>query len=328
MTTRPRVFITRRIPEEAIDLLRASCDVTVNPHDRPPARDELLAAVADCDGVVTLLQDRVDGGLLDRAPRLRVVANFAVGVDNVDIPACSARGVWVTHTPGVLTDATAELALALVFAAARRVAEGDRYVRAGRFTGWQPMGFLGLELKGKTLGIVGAGRIGQAVGRKAAGFEMRLLYAARTPKPEFEAATGARRCALDELLAASDVVVITVPLTAETRRLIGARELGLMKPTAVLVNVARGPVVDEPALAKALLEGRIAGAGLDVYEKEPEVHSDLMRCETAVLLPHVGSSTIDARRRMAMMAAENCLAGVQGRVPPQALNGSEVKART
>ena len=321
---RPRIFVTRRIPEPGLDVLRPHGDVAVNPHDRPPARDELLAAVRDCDGLVAMLADRIDAALLDAAPRLRVVANFAVGTDNLDIPAASARGVWLTNTPGVLTDATAELAWALIFAASRRIAEGDRYVREGRFTGWAPMLMLGLQLQGKTLGVVGAGRIGRAVARKGPAFGMRVVYCSRTPKPDLERETGAARRDVDALLAESDVVVLACPLTPETRGLLGAERLGRMKRTAVLVNVARGPVVDEAALVRALGSGSIAGAGLDVYEKEPEVHPGLLACPTAVLLPHVGSGTHDTRRRMAVMTCENCLAGVQGRVPPQALNAAEV----
>jgi glyoxylate reductase len=322
----PRAFVTRRIPDAGLDVLRPHCDVTVNPHDRPPTRDELLAAVRGCDGLVPMLADRVDAALLDAAPRLRVVASFAVGLDNVDVPAAGARGVWVTNTPGVLTDATAELAWALVLAAARRIAEGDRHVREGRFTGWAPMLMLGLQLQGKTLGVVGAGRIGQAVARKGPAFGMRVVYCSRTPKPELERETGAARRDVDALLAESDVVVLACPLTPETRHLIGRERLARMKRTAVLVNVARGPVVDEAALARALQDGAIAGAGLDVYEREPEIHPGLLACPNAVLLPHVGSGTHDTRRRMAVMTCENCLAGVQGRVPPQAVNAAEVAA--
>jgi glyoxylate reductase len=322
--SRPRVLVTRGIPEPGLDLLRPHCDVSVNPHDRPVTRDELLASVRDCDGLVAMLADRIDAALLDAAPRLRVVANFAVGTDNVDIPAAGARGVWVTNTPGVLTDATAELAWALVFAAARRIAEGDRYVRERRFTGWAPMLMRGLQLRGKTLGIVGAGRIGGAIARKGPAFGMRVLYHSRSAKPELEREAGAARRDLDALLAESDVVVLACPLTPETRGLIGAERLKSMKRTAVLVNVARGPVVDEAALARALQAGTLAGAGLDVYEREPEVHPLLFDCPTAVLLPHVGSATLDTRDRMSVMTCENCLAGVRGRVPPQAVNAEAV----
>jgi glyoxylate reductase len=319
--SRPRVFVSRRIPEAGIDLLRAHCEVAVGPDERPLPRREILEAVRDCEGLLCVMHTHVDDELLDAAPRLRVVANFGVGVDHIDIPACSARGVWVSNTAGSLTETTAELGWALILATVRRIAEGDRLVRSGRWSGTGPYFFLGTELPGKTLGVVGAGRIGQAVARRAAAFGMRALYWSRAPKP---GVAGEYR-GLDALLGESDVVVLTVTLVPETRHLIGARELALMKPGAFLVNIARGPVVDEAALAAALRDNRLAGAGLDVYEKEPEVHPDLLACERAVLVPHIGSATIETRTRMAVIAAENCLAGVQGRVPPLALNAGDVR---
>ncbi len=324
--TRPRIHVTRPITEEALELLRASAEVTTGPADRESSRPELLDLVRPCEGLLVVGHPKIDGELLDASPKLRVVANFGVGVDHIDLAAATDRGVWVSNTAGSLTETTAELAWALLLAATRRVAEGDRLVRAGRWQGFGPFFFLGTELPGKTLGIVGAGRIGQAVARRAAAFGMSCLYWSRRPKKDFEAATGAGHRELDGLLRESDVVVLTVSLTAETRHLIGARELGLMKPTSFLVNIARGPVVDEPALAKALLGRTIAGAGLDVYEKEPEVHPDLLRCDNAVLAPHVGSATIETRRRMSLLAAQNCLAGVQRRKPPLVLNG-EIRPR-
>ncbi len=318
--SRPRIHVTRPIAEEALDRLRAAADVGTGPAERESTRGELLDLVGPCDGLLVVGHPRIDAELLDAAPKLRVVANFGVGVDHIDVAAASARGVWVSNTAGSLTETTAELGWALILAATRRVAEGDRLVRAGRWKGFGPFFFLGTELSGKTLGVVGAGRIGQSVARRASAFGMSCVYWSRRPKAEFEAATGASHRELDALLRESDVVVLTVSLTADTRHLIGPRELGLMKPTATLVNIARGPVVDEPALAKALLDRRIAGAGLDVYEKEPDVHPDLLRCENAVLAPHIGSATIETRRRMALLAADNLLAGLEGRVPPLALN--------
>jgi glyoxylate reductase len=319
---RPRILVTRPIAEEALALLRQSCDVAVGPGDRDSTRAELLGAVRDCDGLLVVGHARVDGELLAAAPGLRMVANFGVGVDHIDLAAATARKVWVSNTAGSLTETTAELGWALILSTARRVAEGDRLVRADQWKGFGAFFFLGTELPGKTLGIVGAGRIGQAVARKAPAFGMKVLYYSRTPKPEFEEATGAGARDLDALLRESDFVILTVSLSAETRHLIGAREIGLMKKSAHLVNIARGPVVDEAALAGALLEGRIAGAGLDVYEKEPELHPDLLRCRSAVLAPHIGSATIETRRRMALLAADNLLAGLQGRVPPLALNAA------
>ncbi len=312
---RPKIVVTRRVQDEGLDLLRGSCDVVVEPPD-------LKAAVADAVGLLVASHTKVDVPLLDAAPRLKIVANFGVGVDHVDVPACSARGIWVSNTAGSLTETVAELGWALILAAVRRIAEGDRVVRGAKWIGVGPFFFLGTELSGKTLGIVGAGRIGQAVGRRAPAFGMRPIYASRTRHPGLEFRS------LDELLGESDVVVLTVGLSAETRRLIGERELGLMKPTSYLVNIARGPVVDEAALGRALLEKKLAGAGLDVFEDEPRVHADLLRCENAVLTPHIGSATLETRRRMARMSAENCLAGVSGGVPPLAVNAASIAART
>jgi glyoxylate reductase len=318
---RPRIHVTRPIAEEALAQLRASAEVTTGPADLESSRKELLELVRPCDGLLVVGHPRIDGELMDGAPGLKMIANFGVGVDHIDVAAASKRGIWVSNTAGSLTETTAELAWALILAATRRVAEGDRLIRAGQWKGFGPFFFLGTELPGKTLGIVGAGRIGQAVARRASAFGMRAVYWSRRPKKDFEEATGATHLELDLLLKESDIIVLTVSLTAETRHLIGERELGVMKPTAYLINIARGPVVDEAALASALLGRKIAGAGLDVYEKEPEVHPDLLRCPGAVLVPHVGSATIETRRRMSMLAVENCLAGVHGRTPPLVLNG-------
>jgi glyoxylate reductase len=317
---RPRVHVTRPIADEALARLRAEADVSTGPADQESSRAELLGFVKDCRGLLVVGHPKINGELMDMAPKLAMIANFGVGVDHIDVAAATARGIWVSNTAGSLTETTAELAWALILAATRRIAEGDRLVRAGQWTGFGPFFFLGTELPGKTLGVVGAGRIGQAVARRAAAFGMSSLYWSRQPKTEFEAATGAKPRELEALLRESDVVVLTVSLTAETRNLISERELGWMKRTATLVNIARGPVVDEAALAQALMLGRIASAGLDVYEKEPEVHPDLLRCQNAVLVPHIGSATIETRRRMSMLAVENLLAGLQGRVPPLLLN--------
>jgi glyoxylate reductase len=272
------------------------------------------------EAVATLLRVRVDAEFFDRAPGVRIVALVAVGYDNVDVPEATRRGVLITNTPDVLTEATADVAWSLLLSAARRVAEGDRYVRAGRFTKWDWTGFRGADVHGRTLGIVGAGRIGQAVARRGLGFAMKVLYAARSPKRDFERETGARRATLEKVLRESDFVSINVPLNAETRHLIGARELSLMKRTAILVNTARGPIVDEAALARALKARRIAAAGLDVYEKEPEVHPGLLGLDNVTLLPHIGSSTDSTRRAMYETALRNVLAYLSGRVPPNVVN--------
>jgi glyoxylate reductase len=273
------------------------------------SRDELLAAVAGADALVCLLSDRVDEELLARAPRLRVVANYAVGVDNIDLEAARRHGVAVTNTPDVLTEATADLAFALLLAAARRVGEGERLARSGEWRGWEPGQLLGAEVHGRTLGIVGLGRIGAAVARRAAGFSMRVLHA--SPRP----VAGTERVPLDDLLRESDFVSIHCRLDATTRGLIGARELGLMKPTAVLVNTARGAIVDEEALAAALAAGRLAGAGLDVYADEPRIPRALRAEPRAILLPHLGSATHAARARMAELCALGVREVLAGRTP-------------
>jgi glyoxylate reductase len=275
---------------------------------------------AETDAIVCLLGVKVDGALLDRARKVRVVSNVAVGYDNVDVPACTARGVVVTNTPDVLTEATADLAWALILAAARRVPEGDRYVRAGKWKCWDWTTLRGADVHGRTLGILGAGRIGQATGHRALGFSMQVLYTSRERKLLFEHTTMARRVDFKTLLRESDFLSIHVPLSKETRHLIGARELAMMKRSAILINTARGPVVDEAALAKALKSGRIAAAGLDVFEHEPKVHPGLLRLENVAILPHIGSATDSARRRMVETALRNCIAALKGEMPPNAIN--------
>lgn len=316
------VYVTRRIPEAGLERLRSALGaVRVHDADEPPARGALLDAVRGCAGVLAMLSDRVDAELLDAAgPGLRVVANYAVGYDNADLAACAARGVWVSNTPDVLTDATADLAWALLLAAARRVVEADRLARSGRWTGWAPMQMLGAAVAGRTLGVVGAGRIGGAVARRSAGFGMRVLYCDERPRPELERELGAERAELDALLERSDFVSLHVPLAPGTRGLIGARALARMKPGAILVNTSRGAVVDEAALVEALRAGRIGGAGLDVYADEPRLAPGLAALDNVVVLPHVGSATREARSRMAEVAAENLIAGVRGHRPPNCVN--------
>jgi glyoxylate reductase len=312
---RPRVFVARRIPEDGLAPIAAGCDADVWPDELPPPRDELLRRVAGCDGILTLLTDRVDDELLDAAgPQLRVVSNYAVGFDNIDVAACSRRGVAVGNTPGVLTETTADLAWALLMAAARRLPEGDRYVRAGKWLTWGPLLLLGPDVHDSTIGIVGFGRIGQAVARRARGFGMEILYhdVARLPE-DVTVPLGAAYVALDELLACSDFVSLHVNLTAETRHLINATTLAAMKPTAVLVNTSRGPVVDQAALADALRDGVIWAAGLDVTDPEPIPMDDpLVGLDNCLIVPHIASATRATRGKMAEMAAANLLAGVRG----------------
>ncbi len=324
---RQRVFIARALPGDAAErIAEAGFSVKVHPGESGPTRDELMAESASCAGLLTLLGDRVDEELLDNAPGLKVVSNYAVGYDNIDVDAATRRGVAVCNTPGVLTDATAELALALLFSAARRTCEGDRFVRSGAFEGWSPMLLLGVEIRGKTLGIVGAGRIGQAVGQRAACLGCTVLYADGAAREAFETETGARRVPLDALLRASDFVSLHVPLTAETRRMIGAPELASMKPGAVLINTSRGPVVDEEALARALAEGPLRAAGLDVYEEEPAVHPALLERDNVVLLPHLGSAAEETREAMARLATDNLLAALSGKRPAHLVNPEAFRA--
>ena len=318
----PKIVVTRRIPEPAIELLRGAGEVWVSPHDRQLERSELHAAAAGADALVTLLHDQVDGDLLDAAgPQLRCVANVAVGYDNVDLAAATSRGVWITNTPGVLTDATADLAIALILMVTRRLGEAERAVRSGKQWSWSMFYMLGTGLQDKTLGIVGLGAIGQATARRAIAFGMRIAYSSNGRAPaEVERALGARFLELDELLAVSDVVSLHAPLTDSTRHLLDARRLGLMKPTAYLINAARGPIVDEAALVAALEHDTIAGAGLDVYEHEPVVHSGLLGRDDVVLLPHLGSATVETRTAMAVLAARNAIAVLAGERPMTPVN--------
>jgi glyoxylate reductase len=319
--TEPPVLVTRLLAPEAMDHLRARCAVEVPGEDRPMPREELLRRVSGKRGLLPTLTDRVDQEVLDAAGRnLAVVANFAVGYDNVDVEACTRRGVVVTNTPDVLTDATADLAWGLILAASRRIGEGDRLVRSGRGWAWSPSFMLGREVTGKTLGIVGLGRIGRAVARRAAGFEVRILYTSRSRALDAERDLGAAYRDLPDLLTEADFVSIHVPLTPETHHLFDAEAFRRLRPTAVLVNTSRGPVVDEAALAAALRDGELGAAGLDVYEREPEIHPDLLDLENVVLAPHLGSATVETRTDMAMLAARNLVAVLEGEVPPSPVN--------
>jgi len=298
-------------------MLRAAGTVRIDEREEAIPRPDLLELVDDADAVLTLLHDRVDEELLEAAgPQLRCVANVAVGYDNVDVAAAARRGVVVTNTPGVLDDATADLTLALILAATRRVVEGDRFVRSGRPWTWGMHFMLGSDLRGKQLGIVGLGGIGRKVAQRARAFGMTIAYHSRHPAPaDVVARLGAERMPLEQLLASSDVLSLHSPLTPETRHLIGAAELAAMKPSAVLINAARGPVVDERALAEALAEKRIAAAGLDVYEHEPRVEPRLLELDNVVLSPHLGSATVETRTAMAELAARNAISVLRGQGP-------------
>jgi glyoxylate reductase len=320
------LVISRHLPEEALALARAGAVVRLPPEDRRLDRAELRAYLQDADGLVCLLTDTIDGDLLAAAPRLRVVANVAVGYDNIDVAAATRRGIVVTNTPGVLTETTADFTWALLLAAARRVPEADAYTRAGRFTEWGLMLLLGADVHGKTLGILGLGRIGRAVARRAQGFAMRLLYHDAVRDEAAERELGVLYRDKETVLREADFVTLHVPLLPETHHYIGEPELRSMKPTAYLINAARGPVVHEAALVRALREGWIAGAGLDVYEDEPRVHPGLLTCPNAVLAPHIASASRETRLRMARMAVENALAVLDGRRPAHPVNPEALPA--
>lgn len=326
--TKPKVFITRIIPDAGLRLVQAACDVDLWPEELPPSRGALLAHVAGVDGLLCLLTDRIDAEVMDAAgPNLKVISNHAVGFDNIDVPAATARGIPVGNTPGILTDATADFAFALLLAAARRVPEGERFVRAGRWKTWGPSLLLGPDVHGATLGLIGFGRIGQAMARRATGFAMRVLY--HDPSlPQPPAGLDATPVDLPTLLRESDFVSLHVPLTPETRGLINRETLALMKPTAVLVNTARGPVVDPDALYEALRDGRIFAAALDVTDPEPiPLDSPLLTLDNCLIVPHIASASVTTRQKMSLMAAENLIAGLKGERLPNCVN-PEVYQRT
>lgn len=313
-----RVVVTGRIPEAAIEKLRAEHDVDAWAGPQTITREELLRRVAGADAIVSLLTERVDAELLEAAgPQLKVVANVAVGYDNIDVPACTQRGIVATNTPGVLTEATADIAFGLILMATRRLGEGERLIRSGQAWKWGMFFLLGSSLQGKTLGIVGMCGIGQATARRAKAFGMEIVYQSRSEvDPQIAAELDARRVDLDELLAVADVVSLHCPYGPATHHLIGAEQLTAMKNSAFLINTARGPIVNEDALATALREGVIAGAGLDVFEKEPSVHPELLGLDNVALVPHLGSATVETRTAMAMLAADNALAVLSGEQPP------------
>lgn len=315
-----RVFVSRAVPGRVVEMLSAAGhEVRCWPGELPPSPEALAEELAGADGLLALLTDRIDAALLERSPRLRIVANMAVGYDNVDPAVAAAAGVWVTNTPGVLAETTADFAFALLLDVARRVTESANAARAGLWRTWSPTGYLGADIHGATLGIVGPGEIGRAVARRAAGFGMRVLYAGR-PGSE-SAIAGAINLPLDGLLAESDFVSLHVPLTAGTRQMIGARELALMRPSAILINTARGGVVDQQALVGALRRGTIAGAGLDVTEPEPlPAGHPLYEFPNVVVTPHIASASVATRSRMAEMAAANIIAALRGEEPPDAIN--------
>jgi glyoxylate reductase len=321
LTAKPRVFVTRHLPGGALDYLAEHTELEWWREEMPPPRDALLKQAAGCEGLLTLLTERIDEELLDRAPKLLVVSNMATGYDNIDVAAASKRGVLVTRTPGVLSETTAEFTLALIFAAARRVVEGDRMTRSGEWKTWGPEILLGQDLSGSTLGIVGMGGIGAEVAKRTRALGMRVVYHSRTRKSGLERKYRMEFHELDDLLRKSDVVSLHAPLTAETRHLIDERALRLMKRTAVLVNTARGPLVDQKALHAALVAGEIAAAALDVTDPEPIDPSDLLlTLPNVIITPHIASASVATRSRMAMLAAENLVEALNGRMPEHTVN--------
>ncbi len=317
-----RILVTKRVFPEAVEFLRQQgFDIDYNSTDRVLPSEELIARARGCAAVVSQLTDRLRADVIERLESVRVIANVAVGYDNIDVAAATARGIAVTNTPGVLTETTADFAFALLMAAARRVVEAHAFVHSGQWSTWIIDLLAGQDIHGSTLGIFGLGRIGAAVARRGRGFGMRILYCDEQPAPaEIERELEARRVTKEELLRESDFVSLHVPLTPATRHLIGAAELALMKPTAILINTARGPVVDEAALVEALEKRTIWAAGLDVFEEEPKVHPKLLELPNVVLAPHIASASFATRRRMSMMAAENAAAALQGQRPPNLLN--------
>jgi len=326
--TKYKVFLTRKIPQEAIDyMLSKDLDIEMNEEDRVLTKEEILARIKGKDALICLLTDTIDGEIMDAAGKqLKIIANYAVGYNNIDIAAATERNIPVTNTPGVLTETTADLTMALLLSISRRIVESDKYTREGKFKGWGPLLQLGGDIYGKTLGIVGAGRIGSAVARRAAkGFEMKVLYNNRNRNEQLETEIGAEYSSLEKLIKESDFISLHVPLTSETKHLIGAKELSAMKETAYLINTSRGQVVHEQALVQALQENKIAGAALDVYEFEPEITTELKDLENVIITAHIGTASIDTRTKMGMIVAENLLANLEGSNAPNCVNPAVYK---
>jgi gluconate 2-dehydrogenase len=318
---KPKVLVTREVFDETLHYLAVHCEIDSNQEDIALTPDVLAERLADKEGVICSLTDRIDSALLERCPKLKVVANIAVGYNNIDVTACSARGIAATNTPGVLDDSTADLAWTLMLGAARRITEVERKVRAGEWTGWRLKQWLGTDVHHATLGIIGMGRIGQAIARRAGGFEMRVLYHNRKRiAEEIERKLNASWASLDQLLREADFIVLQVPYSPETHHLIGAAQLAKMKPGAILINSTRGGVVDDEALITALRDGTIRAAGLDVFENEPKLNPGFLELDNVVLAPHIGSSTEATRRAMAMTAAKNAVAALTGGSPPNLIN--------
>jgi glyoxylate reductase len=326
---KPKVYVTRELPERGLKIIRESFDAEVWPEYNPPPKEVIIKKVGNIDALVPLLSDKIDAQVFDAAPKLKIVAQMAVGFDNIDLKEANKRGIHVTNTPRVLTETTADFAWALLMAVARRVVEADRYVRNGEWrTSWHPSMLVGRDVYGATIGVVGAGRIGSAVAKRAKGFNMRILYYNPSVRQALEKELGAKRVGLDTLLRESDFVSVHVPLTKATYHMISSKQLELMKRTAYLINNSRGPVIDEKALHKALKEGKIAGAAVDVFEQEPTSRDNaLLKLDNVVVTPHISSASQEARSRMAEMVAENLVTFFEGRIPPNLVNQEVLKNR-
>ncbi|HDD69099.1 MAG TPA: D-glycerate dehydrogenase [Candidatus Korarchaeota archaeon] len=326
---KPKLFMTRKIPERGFNKIAEQFEVDLWPEEAPPPKDVIIERVKDVDALVSLLTDPIDAEVMDAAPRLKIISQYAVGYDNIDVKAATERGIYVTNTPGVLTETVADFTMALMMAVSRRVVEADKYIRSGKWkVGWHPLYFLGADLYGATLGIVGLGRIGSAVARRAKGFNMRILYYDVVRREDLEKELGLKYVDLDTLLKESDFVTLHVPLLPETKDMIGERELKLMKPTAYLINTSRGKVVDEKALIRALKEGWIAGAALDVFYQEPTPPDNpLLELDNVVVTPHIASASLETRSRMAEIVAENLIAFKEGKKPPTLVNPEVMNVR-
>ena len=315
-----KIFITRKIPEEGLDLLRKEHEIEVSSHDRVLTKEEIIKGLKGKDGLICLLTDNIDAEIIESEPKLKMIANYAVGFDNIDVKTATKRGIPVSNTPDVLTNATAEMAWALLFSVSRRIVESDNFSHDGKFVGWAPMLMLGQDISGKTLGVIGTGRIGTTFAMKSKGFNMNVLYFNRSKNEKLDKELGAKKVDLEKLLKESDFVSLHVPLVSSTHHLISEKQLKMMKGTAVLINTSRGPVIDEKALIKALKEEWIFGAGLDVYENEPVIPEDLKKLDNVILMPHSASATFSSRSGMAVLAAKNMIAGLKGEKPPNCIN--------
>jgi glyoxylate reductase len=326
---KPRVYVTRELPESGLRTIKEQFDAEVWQDYAPPPKSVIVQKAAKADALATLLSDKIDGEVFDAAPSLKIVAQLAVGFDNIDLKEATKRGIYVTNTPGVLTETTADFAWALLMATARRIVEADRYVRTGKWkVGWHPMMYQGRDIYGATLGIVGLGRIGSSIAKRAKGFDMKVLYHDVIRRPDLETELGIEYSEIDELLQQADFVTINVPLLKETHHLMDEKKFRLMKKTAILINNARGPVVDEKALYRALKEDWIAGAGLDVFEQEPTPpNNPLLVLDNVIVAPHISSASFETRSKMAEMVAENLIAFFEGKVPPNLVNQEVVKVK-